>query len=123
MDANGTRYQLLLGRDDWFSPVNGAQPDPNLAWDPARSELTLQPRLYHFAVKPGQGGPSLDRRRGAGRDRFGNWYWIDPNRDEILINASDSGTTTHFWSAADPVGCVPSPSAFSRSTPSRPRPI
>ena len=48
----------------------------------------------------------------AGRDRFGNWYWIDPNRDEILINASDSGTTTHFWSAADPVGCAPSPSAF-----------
>jgi phage tail-like protein len=113
MDANGTRYQLLLGPDDWLSRLNVVvEPDGYLAWDTARSELTLQPRLYHFAVKPAQGGPSLDDRRGAGRDRFGNWYWIGPNRDEILINASDSGTMTHFWSATDPVGCAPSPGVF-----------
>jgi phage tail-like protein len=107
MDANGTRYHLLLGRDDWLSPAGGQTLDPNLAWDATRLEVTLQPRLYHFAVAPGPAGLSLDGRRGAGRDRFGNWYWIGPNRDEILINDADSGTTTHFWSAADPGQCLP----------------
>ncbi|HKM52340.1 MAG TPA: phage tail protein, partial [Isosphaeraceae bacterium] len=111
MDANGTRYQLLLGRDDWLSSTNDDEPTGGLVWDATRSALTLQPRLYHFAVPPGP-GLSLDGRRGAGRDRFGNWYWIGPNRDEILINAADSGTTTHFWSPTDPVGCAPSPGPF-----------
>ncbi len=65
MDANGTRYQLLLGRDDWHWPPNAVTPAGFLAWDATRSELTLQPRLYHFAVPPGQRLP-LDGRRGAG---------------------------------------------------------
>ena len=68
MDANGTRYHLLLGRDDWLSPAGGQTLDPNLAWDATRLEVTLQPRLYHFAVAPRPAGLSLDGRRGAGRE-------------------------------------------------------
>jgi phage tail-like protein len=119
MDANGTRFKLLLGeadwadctdgqghqlRDVWLAAESGSPPDtPELAWDSVRSELTLWPRLYLFTApkrsvsSPSEQSPLLDQRRGAARDRFGNWYWIDRSRGSIAVNSVGSDTTSTFW--------------------------
>lgn len=101
MDVNGTRYHLLLGYADWsacrFSDrdtrrlrdVWGATPPTDvdaadaddeahaLAWDGERAEVTLHPRLFSLLGTGGEHAVTPADRRGAGRDRYGNWYWID----------------------------------------------
>lgn len=114
MDANGSRYHLLLGLNDWASclgeasrplQLDGPPASPvegqDLAWDDARGELTLRPLLYRFPAAPADRPVALSDRRGAGRDRYGNWYWIGPTGLELLVNSSGTGATTHFWSPGD----------------------
>ena len=111
MDANGTRYHLLLGRDDWGRCAEGGlrladawdadSETIGAVWNASLNELTLQPRLPRFAASPYDRPVTIDDRRGAGRDAFGNWYWIAPSRRELLVQSSGSGATTHFWSPAD----------------------
>jgi phage tail-like protein len=96
VDANGTRFHLLLGQADWASSSM-----LSLAWDPVRSEVTLQPRLLRVASSAGAAPLAIDQRRGAARDRFGNWYWIAAGGDEILVRSAGSDATSHFWSAGD----------------------
>ena len=120
MDANGTRYHLLLGYDNWASCTSDdgqkslgqvweASPmgdkTTGLAWDGQRFELTLQPRLFRFVTKDNP--LSLSKRRGAGRDRYGNWYWIAEAGNEILVNSVGTGNTSHFWSVGDGITCAP----------------
>ena len=125
MDANGTRYHLLLGKEDWASCTDAtiaqlpvllhdawyASPADSstsaLAWDERRMELTLQPRLLP-ATQTSEVYP-LSLRRGADRDRYGNWYWISESGQELLVNSVGTGTTSHFWSADDDVACLQSP--------------
>src|SRR6266498_1811053 len=110
MDANGTRYYLLLGEQNWadcladdartrlgelwaqLSPPGGPG---SLAWNDARGELTLKPHLFQFVAARRDVPPQIDDRRGAGRDRYGNWYWIDASRRQVLVNSAGSGRTTH----------------------------
>ena len=109
MDANGTHYQLLLGRDDWGNcTVAGArlvdvwsaspphETDAGLMWQPAQNELTLQAQLFKFETGE-EVAPAFERRRGAARDRYGNWYWIDDDGRRILVNSEGTGNTTDFW--------------------------
>ena len=122
MDANGTRFHLLLGKGDWrrcteemdgqertlaslwdVTSVDGAA--TNLYWEQERYELTLQPRLFQFVPAPRDKPPALADRRGAGRDRFGNWYWIDATGREILVNSAGTQTRAHFWSVGDGIAC------------------
>src|SRR5713101_1814930 len=141
MDANGTRFQLLLGYDDWgnckgctseheiwekgacsdvqplheiwekATSLKHASNDTGLAWDDTRKELTLQPLPFQFPAASKDNPPKLSDRRGAGRDRFGNWYWIDKTRREIRVNSVGTGKTSHFWSVGDGLECPPSTSA------------
>ncbi|MFN2599493.1 MAG: phage tail protein [Pyrinomonadaceae bacterium] len=123
MDVNGTRYRLLLGFGDWrectdaggttlraiwkksktdetqtrLAPAANAS---GLAWDSRRNELILQPRLFRFTAAPDDRAPDTDGRRGAARDRYGNWYWIDGSRAKVLVRSAGSHATTEFWSAA-----------------------
>ncbi len=123
MDANGTRFQLLLGYDDWGACADaearpGVAPRPlraaweaspagsattDLAWGADRPELTLRPRLLRRAPSRGNIAPTLDARRGAARDRYGNWYGIAASRAELLVNSVGTGDTSHFWSPGDGV--------------------
>ena len=96
MDANGTRFHLLLGKDDWATCTGD-----NVGWDDKRNELTLAPRLFRFQVPAQHTDPAVENRRGAARDRYGNWYWIDATRTEVLVNSSGTAQTTHFWSSSD----------------------
>ena len=123
MDANGTHHFLLLGHDDWANcaldptgvhrvgdtwPPNTIA-DRSLDWDAALSELTLKKDVFRFAAPPRAVLPEIADRRGADRDRNGNWYWIADNQQEILVNSAGSGNTGHFWSTIDPVSCVDEP--------------
>ena len=121
MDANGTRFHLLLGHDDWANCLDWRQRPLSLSWDSStteavsnrsgvdwdeeRAEVTLQKRLFQFAAAPSDTRPLLRDRRGSARDRYGNWYWIDETRRAILVNSSGTLTTTQFWSSLDQAAC------------------
>lgn len=92
MDANGTRFCLLLGESDWRSCELGG-----LDWDKEHAELTLHARLDKFPLPPADAPPSIDDRRGVAADRFGNIYWIDATRTKVLARSSGSGTVSEFW--------------------------
>lgn len=123
MDANETRFHLFLGYGDWSSCLDeGQRPlretwetspaggnDSGLAWDSEHAELTLQPRLFQFVAAPQDIPPTIDQRRGAARDRYGNWYWIDESRGQILVNSVGTGTTAAFWPDEDRHPCPPAP--------------
>ena len=129
MDVNGTRYHLFLGRDDWAnclakdrrtlseqwltSPLASpmAPNESGLFWNETNHELTLQPRLVEFATSEQDDALTLERRRGAARDRYGNWYWISESGTEIRVYSSGTGRSAHFWSAGDGIDCEPQPRA------------
>ena len=106
MDANGTRYHLLLGAGDWLrcrdeegrALADTERPGSGIAWDTERSELTLRALQYTFPSAGAERPPALADRRGAGRDRFGNWYWVDPARRGILVRSSGDDVVSTFWS-------------------------
>lgn len=138
MDANQTRYQLLLGHDDWSACQDGdlgtvlaqewASAPPHrsqLDWDPERQELTLKPRLFMFRPPPKDNPPRPEDRRGAGRDRYGNWYWIDASRGQVLVTSAGSGGTTVFWPVAQAPAVPDRTGSFQRldPAPARPDPI
>jgi phage tail-like protein len=115
MDVNGTRFHLLLGRDDWgrrcrtkSGPLEESfvtsekGGDAELSWDAQRNELTLGKRVFFFRSSPGNRPVEPGQRRGAAMDRFGNAYWISAGRTEILVSSAATGVTaatTHFWSS------------------------
>ena len=70
-------------------------------WDFVRSELTLGSRLNVFQSSAGNRVQTIDQRRGAAPDRFGNIYWIADSQSEILVRSSGTYSTDHFWSSTD----------------------
>ena len=107
MDSNQTRFQLLLGRDDWAQCIDATgssildSPQREFSWNAARSEVTLGVRLNTFHSAPGNVPPADDQRRGAAQDRFGNLYWIADGGAELLVNSVGTSLTTHFWASPD----------------------
>lgn len=120
MDSNQTRFQLVLGWDNWAqcSDSSGASifnsPAREFSWNAGRSEITLGVRLNVFHGAPGKVPPVEDQRRGAAQDRFGNFYWIADSGTELLVNSVGTGVTSHFWASADEAsaGCNSPDSAF-----------
>ena len=113
MDANGTRYKLLLGPDDWGRCLDGqvelatrwaatTPPTEGTGWDDDRCELTLATSAWRFPRPTGEQPMTLDARRGAAMDRYGNWYWIDAPETGVLVTSSGTGQTTAFWPAPGP---------------------
>ena len=115
MDVNGTRFQLLLGRDDWARCTDGAGRVLAATWDESgqsnvgevewsvpTNELTLPSLTPEVVSAPGDRPPVQSDRRGAARDRFGNWYWVDASRTELRVGQSRRASS-HFWAAGDEV--------------------
>jgi phage tail-like protein len=114
MDANGSKYQLLLGESDWASCMEGGAPmsdawnalgsppsppsGTSFYWDPTRNQITLWPQLYVFAPTASPLTPA--DRRGTAADRFGNVYLIDPTQTQILVTSAGDQTITTFWPPA-----------------------
>jgi phage tail-like protein len=87
-DPNGTRFHLLLGDQDWSPRERG------LAWRGDAACLTLRPLIFRVP----RGEPlAPDSRRAAGRDRYGNWYAIAPDRRSVTFLAPDEALATPFW--------------------------
>lgn len=94
-DENGEELSHL-----WSLAAN-QRDETDLHWDKERYELTLQPRLFQFSPATNDRSPAFSDRRGAARDRFSNWYWIDRTSNEIEVLSSGTGNASHFWSAQD----------------------
>lgn len=99
MDVNGTRFHLLLGEADWTACT--IEPRADAGWADDRRALTLAKTVYRFTA-PVTEPLDLKARRGAARDRFGNWYWIDDDEQRVMVSSSGSGRTTTFWPVDDP---------------------
>lgn len=117
MDVNNTKFHLLLTQADWGrctlaqsgellgkiwqSESEGETiPDQQFDWNEETGEITLQPRLFKFTASPKDEKPNLVNRRGAARDRYGNWYWIDETGLKIKILSAGSKTVSDYYPVA-----------------------
>lgn len=119
MDANGTRYHLLLGHPDWSAcldpqgkPLSDSWQDEvenetGLAWDSEHAHLILEPLLFHYVASPADVALTPADRRGAARDRLGNWYWIDATRKLIRTLPAGSRKALDYYPLAEPFVCPP----------------
>ncbi len=104
MDSNQTRFHLLLGERDWqrCRTTGGVPAFPEggqVYWNAPRNEVTLWPETCRFAGAKSDRPVVVDDRRGAASDAFGNWYWIAPDRQSILVLSSGSQSVSVFWPA------------------------
>jgi phage tail-like protein len=133
MDVNGTRFHLLLGRENWGSCTDGSgqqlgalwsepaddQKSP-VAWDAERSELTLRPEVFQFPASALEPRPRLAERRGAGRDAFGNWYWVATDAASLLVGSVGDGSIARYWPAGIPTTSAPPLGGFGAADPQPP---
>ncbi|WP_091743269.1 phage tail protein [Phenylobacterium immobile] len=134
MDVNGSRFHLLLTREDWgratasgvgLETAWDASPPQDAAvgvsFDAARHALTLAPLTPRFIAPKGDTQPRLDQRRGASLDAFGNLYWIE--EDGVTIRALSAGGSKPglYWPIDD--HCEPrvATAAFAPAEPAAPR--
>ena len=118
MDSNGTRFHLIHLKHDWeswwsvrhgvtlgelFDPAN-AFPAAEIEWNRGEENLRLARQALQFQGAATQPDTNLANRRGAGRDRYGHWYWIDEARTGIYFLAQGEHNPVMFWSSttADP---------------------
>lgn len=125
MDVNGTKFHLLYRRADWGTcrslddsaerplaelwALIAEKKQPPLEWNAGGDYLQLarQAPLFRSAAVTAPLDSRL--RRGAGRDRYGHWYWIDQQEQGIRFLANGERSSVRFWSWEDqPVDCPPS---------------
>jgi len=118
MNVNGSRFHLLLGRDDWGRCLDGDGNDactlrsrwdgavsspPTVLdaklpeWDVELKEVRLKSLLLELPATPGETQLSLDARRCASADRYGNVYRIGDDRRSLHVFSAGSGLETTFW--------------------------
>ncbi|MBZ5621153.1 MAG: beta-galactosidase [Acidobacteriia bacterium] len=123
MDANQTRFQLVFGKADWLgeTPAGGSPPVSTVEFRDSDATVGLPQKVFVFPALRNALLGAADRR-GAGQDRYGNYYWIAPGEDEILFLGASQQQAQHFWAAADlAAGCATaSPADF---TPLAPSPV
>lgn len=131
MDANGTRFHLLQGAADWprwRTPDPAGDTVPLKARDSVEQvqflagsgEITLWPRAFRFPAARGDQPVAPEDRRGAARDAYGNWYWIAPGRDAILVRNAGDGAVSRFWPVREDAA-PPAPGDFRPVQPPQPR--
>ena len=106
MDSNGTRFHLIHLKHDWeswwsvrhgvtlgelFDPAN-AFPAAEIEWNRGEENLRLARQALQFQGAATQPDTNLANRRGAGRDRYGHWYWIDEAQTGIYFLAQGEQT-------------------------------
>lgn len=104
IDVNGTRHHLLLGPADWRRCTSPTSP-PDWLYDEAEHVVTLAPRIFRFPQPAGDPVLAVSDRRGAARDPYGHWYWIDADGLAIRVRWSEAQAAEHYWAATDRRSC------------------
>ncbi len=128
MDVNGTRFHLVLRPDEWLPPApaaGAAAAAPagfadGVAWDDKRGALVLEPLQFVFPTRPSERPPTPADRRGAGRDAYGNWYWIDTDPTIIRFLGRGRREAEVFWPRPGAGECPPEDGGFSERRPPKP---
>ncbi len=121
MDANGTKFHLTHTVSDWeqwrsfrhdvtlrevfADPATYA--DADIEWNPREANLRLARQAVTFRSAIEQPSTILENRRGAGRDRYGHWYWIDDERRGIRFCANGDSHSVAFWPSLEDDLCEP----------------
>ena len=136
MDVQGSQYHLIQGKADWARCVDSAS--SQALGGPWRDIVEGLPSATHTALeydgtlqvlrlrrdtplfrRAGRTLPMPESgRRGAGRDSYGNWYWIAEDRTSISWRPAASQVSTAWWSVADPLAtCAGVGPGFATCTP------
>jgi phage tail-like protein len=126
MNVNGSRFHLLLGREDWGrcfdsdetdaltldtwwrdAPVSPAFAAKIPEWDAERNELRIRSEQILLPPTPRETPFTLASRRGAAADRHGNIYYISGDRSTLLVWSVGSQRESAFW--PEPDTACPSP--------------
>ena len=110
MDVNGTKFHLLYGCSDWGSCIlqdsEGGDSlqhlwqidaHPSLEWDCSMQSLRLAREVPLFRKQSDFPSLNINKRRGAGRDRNGNWYWIDEQESAIRCLHKGTYQSVLYW--------------------------
>ena len=135
LDSNRSRFVLFLGKDDWggfrcASSTDGTWKtlaeqwnDPKascpVSWNQGSGALGLSARTQGFRASPHDIAPSLQDRRGAACDCFGNIYTLSQDKTAILVVNSGDGSESRFWPPATGEE-TPVRGAFRRAAPTPP---
>lgn len=133
-DANGSRFALVLGRQDWgqcrlddaqwpglptldalwaSATQHNAAP---LAFDTDSASIGLSQRISHFVAAKGDVPPSASQRLGAAADANGNVYAIVDGGTRITVRNAGTGRVSTFWPVARAIP-EPAPGAFALAEP------
>lgn len=102
-DVNDTGFKLVLGRSDWknrfgVSVSKTASEGPGVVYDPKSRSATLRSRTKRFPHPSGEAALTTSDRTSAARDRYGSWYWIDPDsRQRIVVRSAGDDRVSTFW--------------------------
>lgn len=120
MDANGTRFSLRMGAPDWAEPL-AAPGSRDVTFDPRDGAVALAEAVRLIPVPEGAARLTAADRRGADRDRFGTWYWIDADRRRIRVGRG-AQPAADFWDAAmlDAAPCAETDEADALFAPAAP---
>ncbi|MEV6041165.1 phage tail protein [Nonomuraea sp. NPDC052116] len=117
MDVNGTRFHLLLAEADWAPADGTGLREHGLQW--SEGGLTLRSALRRFPPPKGSRDLTPAGRRGAAPDRYGDWFFIGPERTDIRLVPAGEVTSTRYWPREDPAE-PPAPGEFQDRTPPGP---
>lgn len=135
-DANGSRFELLLGEEDWGRCTLAEGPhvgrtlaevwadtraDEDVVYEPAQQSLMLAPQVARFRAPPGDAPADPGRRLGAASDAFGNVYWVAEGGTRIDVLNAGLRTPSVHSTAAEPEAPVPH-GDFAPLAPRTPRP-
>jgi len=138
MDANCSRFHLLLGQTDWgaclredenanangeLTPLAAAWAGQSagtlaqLGWDARQQALMLPALVFRLRDAPREGDLDPARRRGADADVHGNIYWLQA--DGIHLYRPGDGRDSRFW-PVEAAACNSGPFQPAQSNPANP---
>src|SRR5262245_5166654 len=113
MNVNGSRFHLLLGKDDWGRCMalaadgkrlrlatqwkRAAPSDEVPSWDTLRNRLTLAQIDADLPSTPHEVTYSPADRRAGAADAAGNLYVVSADRGGIEVLSRGSGALSAFW--------------------------
>lgn len=120
MDVNGTRFHLIQGQADWQDCLEtAAETNENATWNQESGAVMLSPLLTLFPKGKRDAPLAPVARRGAAVDKFGNWYWISQDQQQIYWLPSGTGKAAVYWAQTAVTPPTP-PGAFTPANPPAP---